>query len=426
MVAFPFRFILWGALLAACAGGSPGFASLIPRPESRFGFDGADAYTYLGYERGFASSEGTDHEESEWQGAGQALVQGHVFRLVARLGLGLAYGKSDFSVAASPYERSYFLKKGWGEFSLRLPFGPTEAEDGIQVGLMPLQSDPDAVLFGNYLARYSSYSIPQVRGARVWDSLGSLAPRAEAVRIVLGRSGGPLRMEGGIVRDGNDYSWFGLLSGKAPRKVDWGLGISVYRAFDGGSKLEEPIRDGMVIVNPDDSVNRDTVRFTLIAPMFSARAAIDFASWLGGTAPEGRYGGVFAEAALLGWKDIPYVLPDRLRRIAWTVGARIPTFGWLDVCVAQLEWRYKGDGSSKSNNGTWFPGTYRRPSPWSAGLLLTKRLGAHWEAQARALTYEQPLPVSGVFLSGINFGDPWGPGASRQVRLLGRFAYRLF
>jgi hypothetical protein len=154
--------------------------------------------------------------------------------------------------------------------------------------------------------------------------------------------------------------------------------------------------------------------------MLAARAALDFASLLCGGAPPGRYGGIFAEAALLGWKDIPLIAPDRAGRTVWTMGARLPTFGWLDICTLQGEWHSTSAGTAGEGIGAGPPAEApRRPSPWRFGLLLSKRIGAGFTAQARLLTYEEANP-------GMTFLDEPGGGAPRRRSAgLARIVFRL-
>jgi hypothetical protein len=363
------------------------------------------------------------------QVAGQILLQAHAFRLLGRLGAGASLKRSvrDESGQVHPSHRIEFWEAGWSEASLRLRFGPAEDGDGIQIGLMPLQGNPDAVLFGNYLARFAPYNPFETRALQKWDSLGCLSPQVEGARFALGRTGGPARGEAWLVREGEDLSWFAFLSGTAPRRMEWGVGLSGYRAWTWSKPLAAPGRDpGAIILDPSDTAHTDTISGSSMGTSFSAQVSLDFASLTGSEVPPGRYGGIFGEAALLGWEDRPFAKPRRSRRIVWTAGARIPTFGWLDVCVAQWEWRIFPGGefsaSEPSNAISPVPSenapasTPGGPSHWNIGLLVSKRLGGHFEVQARALSEVQAW-------GGVYYGMLLSR-ASRQDRVLGRVVFR--
>lgn len=411
-----------GACLCAlgAAAGEPAGGGPSSSPPA-FGLDSAKAYAHAGIE-GF-SAEGTAgaHQRTMallYNTAAQGLLQAHAYRLEARLGAGSAFpkgwssaidGTSGSSAWASPYTT------GLGEASLRLRWGPPEADEGIQVGLMPLQGNPDAVLYGNYLARHGPYLSGGRRRLEAWDSLGTLTPRVSGLRLAWGPVGGLLRGEGWVARDGEDWNWLAFLSGRAPRSIDWGLGASgmltsaadVLLAPGKGIANGDTSRGGFIL---DDSLPApaDTVTYSLVTFLLSARAALDLASLLGADMPQGRYGGVFVEAALLGWKDVPYYFPDRASRLTWTAGMRVPAFGWLDVCVAQAEWRREPEDSHAIFTGSWIPANSPRPrraSPWRTALLLGKRIGPHVELQARAATFR--------------------PSSGRETTLLGRIAFHL-
>ncbi len=363
----------------------------------------------------------------------EVLAQAHAYRLVARLGAASSYPKEPIPAGSGNTlkdGRTTYYALGISEASLRLRLGPSETDQGIRIGWMPLQGNPEAVLYGNYLARFQPYPMFVARGAETWDSLGSLAPRVAGALLALGRPDGLLRAEGWLVKDDRDYSWLAFLSGQAPRKIKWGLGISGYRVFTPGENLVTPAKEptgvsaGGEFIDADLPGSGDTVYFTYSATLYSARASLDFAS-LAGSASEGRYGGVFAEAALLGWNVYPPYYSDRWSRFAWTAGTWIPTFGWLDACMAQVEWRRPEDEFLIGTlNGSWYPtpvpsgyggpnpefanppAPRRRASPWRSGLLLAKRLGRHAEIQARSLTYESSAGRESQWLGRIVFRIP--------------------
>jgi hypothetical protein len=426
----------WAALVYACvcvclgafapaaadpAAGPAAGAPLSPSPPPpRFGIDSAKAYAHAGLEAvfsgGTASGANDRRMREDAYMAIQGLVQAHAFRLVGRLGLASSYPTprvrfGNGSAGGSAGNSRYRLDLG--EASLGLRLGAPDADEGFRIGVMPMQGNPDAILYGNYLARYHPFPTGEARGLKAWDSLGALAPRVAGMRLALGRNGGPLRAEGWLARDEGDYSWFAFLSGRAPRKIDWGLGVSGYREFTSQGDLvstpgkdaplgDSPYAGGFIAVDSLPPA-ADTVYYTYSAVLYSARVSLDIVSLLGVRAPADRYGGFFAEAALLGWKNQPIYYSDRWDRILWTVGTRIPAFGWLDVCVAQVEWRRPSDYVYYGwGLGSWIPPDVprpRRPSPWAGALLLAKRMGKHAEAQARA-SASQEGPARGYGLLG--------------------------
>jgi hypothetical protein len=404
-----------------------------PPAAPRFGLDSTKAYAHAGLEAILSATVpeeefGSRKVREDVNTALQALVQAHAFRLVGRLGVASSYPKarsvSSQGFAGGSQRRVTYNQVALSEASVRLRWGPSEADEGIQIGLMPLQGNPDAILYGNYIARYQAFPVYERRGLESWDSLGALAPKATGIRLALGRDDGPVRAEGWMVRDGGDFSWLALLSGQAPRKIKWGAGISGYQAFNLDQIFETPgnstLTQGNSPTNPvpsqgdfievdSSSSPGDTSFYTSSVLLFSARVSLDLASLFGLDAPEGRYGGLFAEAALLGWQDQPTAYPDRWDRFLWTAGTRIPTFGWLDACVAQAEWRRPQENYRYSRygyNGSWIPGGEPRPprpSPWRESLLLAKNIGPHVTAQARISTWDTP---------------------ARQVHALGRMVFR--
>jgi len=428
-----------GALATLCLAAVPARAAA--PDETRFGFRAeASAHAGLGYAwsepRGGDASYGAGQRRSRWtdQTAAQALLSAHAYRLIARVGFasGLLQDLPDRSGTART-RRQYFAFET-GEASLRLRFGPADADDGILIGRAPLQGDPDAVLFGNYLARYHAYPAYVERGMHGWDSLGTLAPRVTGVRLALGRADGPARFEGWLRNeDGNAFSLIGFLSGRAARKAEWGLGVQAYRAFarragevqDPGKECLAPcdtLGGAVVGTGSPDTAYYEIVRVPILV---SARASADFASLFDPNAPPGRYGGLFAEAAVLGWEDQAPFFADRARRIAWTLGARLPSFGWLDVCTLQWEWRPRPDNPFTLHwvgVGSWVPAAQessapRRP-PWSLGILLAKRFGPHVEGQIRALHGEEAT-------LGASFDGPSGSVIlGRETEILARIAFR--
>jgi hypothetical protein len=170
------------ALKSPCAGSPDG---------ARFGL-GAEAYAHAGVEGALYRPDRSSFPSWDRQIASQILLQARAYRFITRFGLAFEIARPDLAHSGKEGRAARMasgLDMEIGEISFRLGFGAADADDGIAAGWMPMQENPDAVLFGDYLARYYPYPFPdhERRPLRSRDSLGALGPRVAGVRLALGR-----------------------------------------------------------------------------------------------------------------------------------------------------------------------------------------------------------------------------------------------
>jgi hypothetical protein len=416
------RFAL-GSTIACAAAMATSPPADAPERRSPTGFEEAAGYFHLGHERYFHEEEPLDGPEFGWGMTWQARAQARLYRVQAGLALGLDFrwegrkSGSDKSNGAS-YGAGYGIREAWLRFPFRCGNG------GIQAGRMILQDNPDAVLFGNYLALHDPLRDLRPITARLIDSLGVVTARELGARLAIGAQDALLRGEVWIVREpaerivseDDDFSVLGFLSGSAPYGLAWGLGLGGYRVLPRRSAI-------LSTLSERNDGKLDTAEYTLREFLVSLRLSLDWVGMMGADAPAGRYGALFAEAAVLGVEGKPYSDPRMGRRLAWTTGARLPVSGWLDACVIQAEWQpmrrragaywaYSTDTSQR------LPGRSR--SYFSAfGILITKRLTPIAEVEARLQSMDVNIyPWSYVAMdSRVRF--------MRRTDLLARLVYRI-
>jgi hypothetical protein len=141
--------------------------------------------------------------------------------------------------------------------------------------------------------------------------------------------------------------------------------------------------------------------------MLSARASVDTRILFVGDTSDRSGGRIFMEAALMGWKNQPIFYEDRTDRIAFMIGADLPTFGLLDRITVQSERHPSAHTLYRDSTGIWktsAPAT----SDWSYGAIAKKSL-TRWLAVEGSMLFEpvwQPTPsyIRGVPSIGY---DPW-------------------
>jgi len=347
--------------------------------------------------------------------AGWGVWQWHLYRLEARVGLQGQVIESD------PYHEtnnnSRFARAGlwFTDMSLRYPLGAPGGGSDIQFGVFRAHPGEGPDLFGNYVTRSEPYPGRMPLPDRAADTLGSAAELSEGLRIASGAVGGPLRAEALLLEEKGDFSCFGFLEGTLPRGLRWSLSAGVRHAFDWHHNDEfysEPFwaKGGSGVVPIDSarsaeangSAFSDSGGITQRALVLSARL-----EWLQAFGKPGM-GGAFGEVALLGWENQPLLYQDRWRRLAATLGLRPPTWGLLQLCLLQLEWRpgaYHPIGFTYGSSGS---GGYLEPadaaSPWSYAVLLGRDIGRHWAVRSR-FSYAPQVWT--------DVRDPWDEGYER-------------
>jgi hypothetical protein len=277
------------------------------------------------------------------------------------------------------------------EFNLGVPFGDSGSLSQVQIGVFPVRPGEEPDLFGNYVARYEPYPREISRYRRASDSLGSTGNPGTGLRAALGRAGDPLRSEFLALWELGDVSFFGYLDGTLPHGFDWSLGVGWWHALAG-----ENFRwyeDQLVWAKTDSGyLPIDYARNAGLAYSDSGGitprgwAASARLQWIGSAEAMGRYG-AFGEAALLGIENQPLFYEDRWRRGAATVGAYLPTGGWLQVCLVQAEWRPVGyhlnDALRAQSAERYGFSRGDSASVWSYAALLGRDFGRHWALRGR-------------------------------------------
>lgn len=339
-------------------------------------------------------------------------------------------------------ERDYRLSRGGievRELNLGVPFGDsaTGAASEIQIGIFPVRVEEDADLFGNYVARYEPY--PGVIPYYPWtsDSLGSTSRPGQGARIALGAPASPLRSEFLALWDMGDVHVLGYVDGTTAKGLGWSLGAGWRHAL--ASDTRHRIERRRVWAKTDSGylpigyaqnaglAYSDSGGITARGWSFSARLR-----WIHPDGPAGRFG-AFAEAALLGWADQPLYYEDRWRRGAATVGAYLPTAGWLQVCLVQAEWRpaaYHANDALRARPELRYWIAAEPATPWSFAALLGRDFGRHWALRGR-FEYAPRGQSQRMYVGYAPETDPISYGFERgrrewafQVRALFRFGRR--
>jgi hypothetical protein len=431
-----FTLLLWLSILAESTRDSlsvPHSVSTVPTcsTHATLGYDGTDFYGYFGYFRNGYPSDASQFAYHEANAAGHGLFKAHLFSLQARAGVYFANRPSAIASdsRATTNRRTTFWSMDFGELSFHLPFSLAQEnlgsvpEQGIHAGWhYPVVGNPDAVLFGNYTTRFGAYPFHERYPLALWDSLGSVQTRVSGLGMALGRKQGWARFSCELTYLEHWFSLQAEVSGRLGRAWHWGVGLyqshiySHWSISQGTDQLAENRPDLQDSSRISDFFELDTLTsttsytFKSISP--SARISWDVAASFKRTNPEGfqgnRLGTVFAEAAVIGWKNQPYAYAKRTDRLVWTAGAHLPTWGFLDRCTFQMEWmKQPTDPFSRESDdirelplpgdlsGTEIPRAFvdstgvPQQSPWKIGLYLSDELFPHVLGQFQAIYFEE-------------------------------------
>jgi hypothetical protein len=423
-----------------------------PNRESGFGFDPGHAYFQLGHEinpdPGVSYSYGPYQDD---QIAFQGLVPMHYGNLEARLGLAGWMHLSYFNEGEEKNFGGGSYRTGGlaiSHLSVRYRIGGPGAASAIEAGILQINDNPDASLFGDYLIRYGAYPGYPERFGRDWDSIGAMSTQARALRFTDGALRDPLRTDMLVFLDsswygeGTDVSLAAFLSGSLTNGIDWGAGAELFRFVSTRSQGLAPrtlyngyVRtdSGYVLLRSilGDTVPRpheDTGFYDRSAFMFSIRASADTRILLGGDSSDRVGGRIFMEAALLGWKNQPIFYEDRMNRIAVMLGADLPAFGLLDRITVQWERHPSGHTLYQDSTlawKTWTPAT----SDWSYGAIAKKSL-TRWLALEGRVLFEPVWQDAPFYLLGMPIGyDPNGsspvPKGTHESHYMLRLTARL-
>lgn len=285
------------------------------------------------------------------QRTGVAFTQGVTvddrLRLVVTIG-GLFFNSFPEPISQS-YQRSLKFGPGVGQAQGILKLGELEHPWGrLRFGLIPYKYNPDAKNLGEYLLRSGAYPNVLITGG--WSIVNSANMLIQGVDFELHT--GPVThnllvsMERAYEPTG-DFTPAYLFSYKPHPAVELGGGVAFAHLIpiqpsktspspgSGGFPFNRYHGD-TVVTDPNDSVYS---RYTFEATKLMARASVNFQTLL-----KSEYLGsedlkLYAEAAVLGWKDYPFYYSDRWHRIPVMVGFNFPTFRLLDILALEVEYR---------------------------------------------------------------------------------------
>ena len=250
----------------------------------------------------------------------------------------------------------------------------------LRFGLIPYKYNPDAKNLGEYLLRSTAYPTILVTGGNNIINSANLIVQGVDFEV----STGPvthnflvsMERSYGIEPTG-DITPAYFFAYKPHPFVELGGGVAFAHLIPfkpsittphGKGDGSEPFtryKNDTIVTSPNDSVYSN---FTYKATKFMARASVNFQALLKSDllGPEDLK--IYAEAAVLGWKDYPYYYSDRWHRIPVMVGMNLPTFKLLDVLAVEGEYRKADFINSTSNSYD----EYTYPVPTLEGVFGTQ------------------------------------------------------
>jgi hypothetical protein len=232
----------------------------------------------------------------------------------------------------------------------------------LQMGLFPYKYNEDAQNLGEYLLRSGTY--PNIIRTGGWNLLANASYMVEGLRLAVPLWGGRFRSDFILPMERDLPPNYDLsptyVATLAPFKglevgggVTWNHGISVKPSRT--SPRDRGIQDDgdpgnaflVPVPNPDTAAYgpgpyiylRDTTRFyTFQGIKAMGRISFDPKIFLGGPGPFGPQDlKIYAEAAVLGWKNYPVLYAKRSERMPVMAGFNFPTFGFLEVLSFEVE-----------------------------------------------------------------------------------------
>lgn len=304
--------------------------------------------------------------------------------------------------AGNPYgqtQRSAFgLTDAHGEFEFWRRGG---ADHGllVKVGIFPFKYNEDAKNLGEYMFRTYTYpTIIYTGGLVLLNSAGVQLNGVDVNTKLKGFSNDlMLTIKTDQVPNGS-LSLTDLASFSFQNFFTVGLGYmfdNVYDAtnlargnfFVSGSSLSDyfVLKDGTVVHGdgngngnaPADSLISSSGHYTFVGQKALGRASLDLGNLISKFLPNPFLGDgqfrVYCEAILMGVKDYPGYYDSLSNRIAYMIGANLPTFGILNVLSLEMEYcrnpfpdntgsvlqnisplpKTDGDGSGTGDNVKW-------------------------------------------------------------------------
>ncbi len=446
--------------------------------ETWLGFDGFSAYAHLGLERLFYDPKEPAYSGIQSNHGAHILFAGHLLAVKARLALVYSVSPNSnrvgtdelwgASAQGSRFKNNYL---GFGEISFQIPLPlfdqghHRDSKEGLKAGWgIPLEGNANAKVFGNYLARYYTYLTREGRSLSPWDSMGALIPRIKGASLSIGRKENFAFLEMDLVHENQGMSLIGTLTGSAPGGLGWGIGFLELQFLNFLKGVSSSTHRKLNSYSPDSSGLNYTATSLAQELVYYKTDLVSVSLWASFHLDDliesdglkssknrygNRYGGIFAEVALLGWKSHPGPYQDELERLAWTAGVNVPTFGWLDRFALQVEWRRDpmeklllksiepwilGPSPVGQNEIPQIPSGdspyYRteyasRASPWKWGIYLSETFLSHFGVQFQA-TYSESSTENVMSNGGLS--PDVSPFASRRgvtlIQVLGRIVFR--
>jgi hypothetical protein len=238
-------------------------------------------------------------------------------------------------------------------------FGDLDAPAAtLQMGYFPYKYNPEATNLGEYLLRSGTYPGTLVTGG--WNIITSAAYMMQGLRLTLplwdGRfvSDFVLPMERDLppmysLSPTYMATWKPFPGLELGGGVVWNHGIPIRP-----SKESPRIEANRIIlsrtVNPDTAAvgegsgaeyylyTYDSTRYyTFPGLQLGGRISLDPKAFLGVTSLGPQDWKLYAEAAVLGWKNYPFLYEKRYDRMPVMAGFNFPTFGLLDILSLEVQ-----------------------------------------------------------------------------------------
>lgn len=313
-----------------------------------------------------------------------------------------------FPQAKEPYTRTVRVEPRLSVARARYGF---REETFLEFGFFPYKYNPDAQNLGEYLYRSGTYP-GVIRTTDGFHLMNHALYEAYGAHVRHATAGGrlvqdfnlfaePTTVPVGDITPAYELSFnlprvqvgagaaFNRLIAARPSRTRPRVKDNAYYEVDapgGGAEFAGPyglLPDGSPVksrIDAGDTTVRRTYYYTQRGVKLMARAALD----LGFLLPaDGRSPGdlrIFAEAALLGVENQPYLYEDRSRRLPVMFGANLPTWRLLDLLSVQAEHYRTPYGNSYNYDYFGYPSWKVSPADTASG---NHRDDWKWSVNAR-------------------------------------------
>lgn len=245
------------------------------------------------------------------------------------------------------------ISQAYGLYSFGDPEAPAAT---LQMGYFPYKYNPEATNLGEYLLRSGTYPGVLVTGG--WNILANAAYSLQGMRLTVPLWDGRFRSDFILPMERDmppmyslSPTWVGTLRPfpgvEAGGGIAWNHGIPIRP-----SKERPRVEGNRVIrerrINPDTAAvgagaeyylyTYDTTSYyTFQGIKLAGRITLDPKEWLGLSGMETQDLKLYAEAAVLGWKNQPFFYEKRSERMPIMAGFNLPTFGLLDLLSIEVQ-----------------------------------------------------------------------------------------